>query len=295
MKKVFYLLTLKTALLLTACDIINPDEEIPAYVTVEPFEFTTGSDQGSDSEKIVDAWVFVGTSFFGNFTLPATFPVLETGEQELILFPGIKDNGISSTPDIYTLYKDFRTTVDLQPNQDVTISPSTSYEDNAVFKLVEGFEGSSQAFREYTNVGDSVPVEIIQAESFEGNGSGRIRLNLDRPTIDVGTPQFLEFPSAGLAAYVELDYKTEIPFAMYIRAYDAFGSQIYQDELLHTVSASDEWNKIYFNFTDSFTLMRIVNPTSYQILIRSVLPIENGEFVVDEATILLDNIKFVHF
>ncbi|MEM1124402.1 MAG: hypothetical protein AAGJ18_28445, partial [Bacteroidota bacterium] len=53
------LLLLAIIALLGACDLINPEESLPAYLNVEPFEFSTLPEQGVNSSQITDAWVFV--------------------------------------------------------------------------------------------------------------------------------------------------------------------------------------------------------------------------------------------
>ena len=55
-------------LLFHSCEIINPEEDIPSYIYVEEIKFTsTNPDQGSSSNKILDAWVYVDDELIGAF------------------------------------------------------------------------------------------------------------------------------------------------------------------------------------------------------------------------------------
>ena len=47
----------------------NQNEQIAAYITIEPFEFTPGDDN-IQSAKISDAWIYVDNEFLGAFELP---------------------------------------------------------------------------------------------------------------------------------------------------------------------------------------------------------------------------------
>ncbi|MCB0638866.1 MAG: hypothetical protein KDC54_19695, partial [Lewinella sp.] len=52
--------------LLPACDLINPEEPIPAYLYVAPFALNTAPNiEGSNSAKITEGWVFVNGEFLG--------------------------------------------------------------------------------------------------------------------------------------------------------------------------------------------------------------------------------------
>lgn len=290
-----YFLPILFCLLISACDIINPAESIPAYIHIEAFEkHTDEDDEGSDSHAIVDAWVFSGSDFLGNYSLPATFPVLQEGVQDLIIFPGINDNGIGATPSLHRLYERYDVQVDLDPNVTDTLRPVTSYVASAKFTFLEDFNDNNQQFIERIGGDSSAIIQVTTDNAFE-TGSGRIILTEARPTIEVGSPRFSVFPQVNLSTYVELDFKTEVDVAMYIRAFNTFDEVIYRDQLLHIAAASEDWRKIYFNFGDSFNIMQILDPSSYQIVFLSTLPLEDGEFIVDRAEIMIDNIKFVHF
>lgn len=284
----YYLLVLFSVLLFTTCDIINPDEDIPAYIYIDQFELTTSISEGSNSHKITDAWIFVGSEFVGVFELPARVPVLASGEQNLLIQAGIKENGIGLTPIVYPYYEWFESTINLTPGQIDTIRPTTTYRDNVFFAYVEDFEGSHFITDDMDGDSETAIVPVTDG-GFEGR-AGRIFLDQDHPTIQVGTSRFSDLPiSEANPVFMELDYKTEVVMQFGLRGYDAvgIGASAYDPG----VNVKTEWNKIYINFSQLLALSQL---EEYQFLFAAGLPIENGNFTLDNAEIFIDNVKILY-
>ena len=281
----------------TSCDIINPAEDIPAYIYVSDFSFTTdAATEGSASEKITDVWVTVGdqNNFLGAYSLPALIPILATGEQEIILSPGIKDNGITATPEIYIFYKEYRQMIDLKPGIIDTIHPSTRYLEQTKFAFIEDFEREGHIFQD--DLDGNADSRIIRTtdEVFEGNYSGLIVLDTSAVAIEVATTErFRDLMAIGVFVYLEVNYKAEAPVIWGIIGHQEGifneGIPVYDPGF----AEKDEWNKIYFNLTQ--LLIQESTFVEYQISLRSILPFEDGEFTKDQVKIWLDNIKLVHF
>ena len=110
MKKIQRLfLTLVTVvfstIFLTSCPGFQGSQEIPAYLHVDKFLFTTNYYvEGAASHKITDVAVYIDGNYQGYYELPATIPILERGKHNLTLYPGIKLNGNSSTRTINPFY-----------------------------------------------------------------------------------------------------------------------------------------------------------------------------------------------
>src|SRR5690606_23802 len=69
-------------------------------------------------------------------------PVLSTGRSEVLISPGVKENGISATRKVYPFYEPFDTVVDLQQESTLQIVPKFNYYPNTKFALNESFEGA---------------------------------------------------------------------------------------------------------------------------------------------------------
>ena len=129
-----FILFLTTLLFLFSCEVINTEEDIPSTITIESIEV-----DGNHSSKITDAWIYIDNEFQGVFPLPANFPVLKTGELEIIIEAGIKKNGISSSRENYPYFTSYEINSELLENQNTSFSPTVSYLTS--FPYNENFEG----------------------------------------------------------------------------------------------------------------------------------------------------------
>ncbi len=284
------------AITTTGCEIINPAEDIPAYIYIENFELATSPGEGTASRKITEAFVFVGGDFLGAYSLPTSFPVLKSGSQKVDLFPGIKDNGIDATPEIYTFYTAYDTTIDLQPEETDTIRPSIEYVEELKFTIVEDFENTLQLFREDIDGNEETTIELTDAagEVFEGQKSAKIVVSKDNPTFAVASIRFNELPPPNREVYLELNYRTEVPFDLGL--YYTYDANDLQADFQHSVNVKESWNKIYINMTDQFTgLNNLTEFQDFQIGIKAIMANENNEFLEGSREIFLDNIKLIHY
>src|ERR1041384_467574 len=93
---------------LSSCHFMDTTGDAPSYIRINRFSLTTSSGQGSNSQKIVDAWVYVDQEMIGVFELPVTIPVLKAGTHLLEIKPGVLNSGSNQLRiqyPFYTLYK----------------------------------------------------------------------------------------------------------------------------------------------------------------------------------------------
>ncbi len=285
MKFIKIFLSLLIFSFITSCDIINPEEDIPAYIEIKEFNYTP-EPGGSSSTKITDGWIYVDGEFLGAFNLPRTIPVLRSGEVNIILDAGIKENGIVETPGIYPFYERYATTVTLTPGETVTIQPDTKY-DESVAKNVfdENFDDSNLNFSEF---------EKTDIGAKEGD-SGILRLDdEDKPSLSGLSGPILEFPGQGDVAFLELDYKGDVNIFVGVTGYDSFGQDVFT-ELRYGLNPKEDWNKVYFNFTELMDLLKEQTVDSYRIRIAAQIPLVDGVFIYEEAEVMIDNVKLFVF
>lgn len=296
--RMYILVVLVTGLLflMASCEIINPEEAIPAYLFIPEFTLATEVEtEGTNSHKITEAHVFVDNELIGIFTLPATVPVLKEGSQDIQIFPAIRANGLGDITDIYPFYKRYRVTLDLLAGKVDTIRPLTEYIDNAKFSFgpQEGFEDGTLTFSIDLDGDPATTIELTNQEVFEGSGAGLIQLERADAQMELGSNLITELPTASSSTtYLELDYKTDVSFLVGVLGYDSQGRIIYS-LIDKGVNPKAEWNKIYFDFTEEMIdLFGVANELSgWRLVIISDL--FDGE--ADQANIYLDNIKLVQF
>ncbi len=279
---------------LANCDVINPEEQSPSILSVTEFEFQTDPlKEGSASSKITEVWVTVNQEFLGAYPLPAEIPVLFTGRATVRLEAGIRDNGISSTPEIYPFFIPFETEIDLLPEQRYEVRPQIRYQNNVNFGIIEDFEDGNRIFAEVITGGLNGGISIAETDAFEGSGSGRIVLKREEPVIEIAsTLRFSGLNARSPFVYLELNYKSEVPVVFGIIGHNIVngdqGVRLFEQGFF----SNAEWNKIYFNLSPVLANNEFAE---YQIGFQAFIPAGGDGSTLESAEILLDNIKLLHF
>ena len=57
-----------------SCQIIDRPEKAPSFIQIEDFQFSiSNNNQGTSSEKITDAWIYVNGNLEGAYELPCAY------------------------------------------------------------------------------------------------------------------------------------------------------------------------------------------------------------------------------
>jgi hypothetical protein len=288
MKNIFILIFLTyVSVQFWSCELFDESEPIPAYVQIDTIKLETKNDEGSNSHKIKDAWLFVDNQLIGPFELPMLAPVLHEGDHTIEIFAGMADNGIVSYPEVYPFYNRYVTTKNFVPGQTMIVEPTVTYIDKTVFAFIEDFE-TGNLFGDELDGNDATVIERVSAGKFEGNKSGKITLTATNPIFEAATLDVYPIFDANNVTspiYLELNYKNNMPFEVGIMGFknNAYINKVY----VTGMNAKTEWNKIYINLTFDTGLM---DADRFKIVIRAAKgsDVETGE-------IYLDNIKLLHF
>lgn len=273
-------------LIITGCDIINPDEDIPAYIQIDTIALQTNYNQGSNSSKIVDAWVFIDDQTIGAFELPVTFPVLLEGKHDIKIVPGIMLNGTAGLRSIHPFLEVTKGEIELIPEEVNTNykTLTTTFQDDVTFpfNVEEDFESGGIIF-EKVGKSDTIIQKVTDPQylmpDYGGNGCGAIFMDTAHDLFEGATTELYTIPST--VVFLEFDYKTENYFSFgYISSLGLLRELIF-------IKPNDEWNKIYFNLTPY--IQEISSTDKFKIYINADLDREN-----EEAVILLDNIKLMY-
>lgn len=270
----------------------SKDESRPAYIHIDAFTlnqnpagFALNSESGNEgslSNKITDAWVYVDDNPVGCYELPVTFPVLYSGRHHIKVRAGIKVNGIAATRAPYPFFKTYEEDVDLIAGERLSLHPSTMYESYTRFSFMENFENTgiiidsastSQAAVHYINT--------PSAEVFEGGNSGIAVVKGGSVYFECNSQQAYNLPGAGSPVFLEMNYKSDRNFVIGTIAQAPY----YSKNFLINVHASDTWNKSYFYLTPNIS----ASPgTSFKVYIY--MDVTAG----DSAAISFDNFKIVY-
>jgi hypothetical protein len=286
MKRIGFFLLMMSGLI--SCEVINPDEKLPAYIYIEEIDFTTNyNTQGTDSHKISELWVYANGNIVGIFDLPAMIPILEEGTTELTIAPGIRNNGIAADRIIYPFYKTWKKTVNLKPLTTDTLVPAFEYIDNAAFPMMFDFEDAGISFS--TQAG--YDMELVQEPEtvFEGIGSGYVRLDSNQPIYLGVTAEQLDL-NAGQRVFLELDYRCNNTFAVGIKG----NGLSFQREIALMINPTQSqnganvWNKIYVEL--SYVLGLGINAPHFEFFIES-----QRDGGVSVGHLWVDNLKIVQY
>lgn len=267
----------------------NPEEQQPAYVTFEGFNFSADADdgEGSSSAAIENVWVFADNVFLGVYDLPARIPLLLSGPTSLRFEAGVKENGLSSLPNIYPFYEAVNREVELIPGETVAIGrQNISYRDDVNFGFIEGFEPNEQRVFNTVLVGAG-PIATTIESVFEGQASGVIRLSDSNSVVEILADEIFEniiSQAETPRLWLEMDFRSEALalFGISGTNRDGFEFRAFDPGFV----PREEWTKIYFNLS----ILYANNRTEiFQVGIASILP--EG---TTEADIFLDNIKLLY-
>lgn len=273
----------------SSCELINPDEGIPSYIQVDSISLSTDATiQGSNSQNISDAWIYVDGMLITAAELPCRIPVLKEGSHDVLIGPGIKINGLSAYRAPYPFYRFYSTTVNLSPGETVKLSPSTTYFDSLSFPFLANFDDLSGNKFEATSASDSegsVALTTNPAEVREGAGSLKAYLDVDSGSVEFHTVETLDLPKLGTLLYLEIDYKCTHDLQVeLISSYNLAGDETTP---LLTIYPTETWKKMYINLTKAVS--ERTTALNYRILFRSTKT--EGD---TPLSVWLDNVKIVY-
>lgn len=280
---------------MSSCNGFKGNQEIPAYLHVDKFLFTTNYPvEGAASHKITDVAVYIDDDYQGYYELPATIPILESGKHKLTLMPGIKLNGNSSTRTINPFYVPYIIEDYLFEEKVIdTVTPSTHYypidESDIHFKWKEDFERQT-AFE--TAAYSDTTITITDRDAPEnwkdayGNShySGYVWIGDTLNTFCIMTPPIYDLPNQGNSILLELDYKCTDLFKVGLFA------KIASEEMIDLVyvNPTEKWNKIYINLGPNITDAAANSPEYFRVFIYGV--VEEST----EAEYYFDNVKVIY-
>lgn len=281
-----FILLLPLLLLLGACK--DEAEQIPAYLDLQPF--TVQADWGTDFHKISEGWLYVDGEYLGAYTLPAKVPVLNAGVKEVLLYPGVRENGQVETPNIYPFLKVFDKDFDLKAGETVVVNPTTTYDSRTIYLWdadQANFNTSSVGWINLDNDAGS-SVQLTNNGAFNGRCT-YLRVDQANPLMEIGTEPFLLPFDQLRETWMELHYNSNIPFDLFIYGVENNGTQDSQPIFKFNFKETEGYNKIYFSLGGS--VFQTQRPR-YRLRIKASYP---SNSTVGTGEVRLDNLQILHF
>ncbi len=273
--------------ILSSCNIIDPDEEIPAYFKIDSV-FVDYDTQYPQLHNISDVWVTVNGDRVGTFELPALFPVIgkNTGKTNVVIMPGIKVNGISTTRDIYPFFDYYEFDTLLTPLHTYVLRPHFKYKDGLNI-WTEHFAGLAQGYK-FEKTTQSDTNIIVQEDSLIGpdNYVGNIYLTTERPKFQCVTLDDFYFPTNGSKIYAELDYMNTQEFEVGLFVYKT--SQLIEAPLEIINPHPNGYNRIYVDLT------KYVNDNANAFKFKFYIGAEKPD-TISNSKISIDNVTIIYY
>ncbi len=296
MKIRFTLLVFLSAL--TACQLINPEEELPVYISIQDSRVLVDETLNTYSPLgIKDAWVFLQGEQIGIFELPAVIPVLpEKVGNSLRIGGGIFDTGLSTFRVEYPFWDDINVSIEgAQPLDTVVITPRFEYfprDTTIIYAFEAGFEGGSSNLQSISPASTYTNIQISSQDRFVGLQSGKVSFTPDKYQFEASSP-ILSLPQSGNNdIWCEVTYKNDIPFTVLMIGL-APGSPIEVELPTNVLFFSpDEWNTAYIHLND--LARSIPDGSIFKLLFRASSQ-EAGSATGRSGTIFLDQIRLIHF
>ncbi len=268
--------------LISSC---NKEEPIPSYIHLDKITLNTNySTEGSNSNKILDAWIYIDDQLVGAFEMPCTVPVIYYGNHTLKVLPGIKENGISETRITYPFYYRYEKQVNLTAGQVDTIAPVVTYSSSSDFTWIEDFEGISPSVCDSGTSDTVMKITNVPSEVFGGTGgSGVVNLPLG-VYYGVSCNKYV-LPKAGAPVFLELDYNCNTEFNVGIIGY-ASNNLVDVQQIAITLRPTSGWNKVYINLSNEIT--GALNSVRFGIFFSMIKDpnLSSSQFYVDNIKLI---------
>lgn len=279
----------------TRCRLDNLEADIPTYVHLKDVQLQTNlATEGSASSNITEAWWFIDDQFYGAFGFPSTVPIPVSPGSTLRLEAGIRDNGVSSTPDLYPFYEPISVNPLWIPESIDTLQAIFRYRSNAAFPLIENYETGLTVFQRVITGNASNRLRPAREAAFEGDFGGLIELTSDAPAAELASiRRFRGLQDSGIPVYLEMDFRSEAPVQFGVVAYKAGSDIPLEITYVAGFNPSDTWKKIYFNLS---TAIANSEGEEFELILQTTLPTQtDGTLTRNSAKIRMDNLKLVHF
>lgn len=280
-----------------SCEKFEGSQTVPAYLTIDTIGLKVEEGiQGSASANITDAWVYIDDQLIGAFELPATIPVLVSGQHKVFVRPGIILNGMLSLRTYYPFYNPITKTLRFAPDS-ITSLPKqlyngksavyTSYTEKSHLAWMENFD--DQTLTIDTTSDSNVAFELtsgVDPNLFEGQYSGKILLTSDTCVFEAVTNEDYALPQLAAPVFLEINYKGTNSFTIGVFAITS--DQVIQQPVVD-IFPKAQWNKIYVNLTSVVSSFTKANKFSIFIGATKDADVTTGEIYIDNLKLVYNN------
>lgn len=250
--------------------------EASFLISNTPTVITTTA-QGTNSHKITDIWFYVDGQFKGIYPIGGIMPIVAKGGAKILMYAGIKKNGIADTRIPYDFYKPYEYVQTLEKGKTYNITPTFEYLSSALFPINENFDGIGFQFM---SVGDSSYTITKDPSKTYGGSTGSVFMSMgySKLTAKMKTSSSVSLPLSGTTIYLEMNYKCNQSINVGI-----IGGGTDERNVI-TLNPTTDWNKIYISLTDIVS----TQPTYlfYDIFISAIKEVDSPQIYIDNVKVI---------
>lgn len=290
-QRLFHILAAVVAAAVAGCD---RNQALPiVYLEVDSLTLAVDPSKGTSSAHVRSVWVEAEGTYYGVYPLPARIPLPVSNPNATVrLYPGVEVNGISSFQAQYEFYGPYTRNLNSAYGQTVKWPQGgaavLAYESWAQVVNVEDFESAGIQLvptPRSDTVWNRTQSERFPAPAGESHSaSGMVVLRPGQNIFEAITQQAYILPKAGQSVYLELNYKSTMPFNLGVVANEN-GTSTQQT----TVTFRDKkvWSKAYVNLVTEVSAFP--GAINYNLFLGAV---RTKREVAD--TLWIDNLKLVY-
>jgi hypothetical protein len=274
----------------SSCVKNNPE---PTWIQIEKWQleanpFISGL-EGELNHNFTDAYVYIDEKIIGIFELPIKLPLLIDGYKKIMIYPAIRNNGISASKKIYPFCQPHVLYATMVKGETITINPKTQYYTNCNFAFIEDFESAGIKFT--TDPSSNAMIEQIPHTDLGKSGNcGHIAMTITDSIWTGYTHAQMVLPKGSAEVFLEIEYKTTNNVLTGVLGITLPGTKKINPNIqLNAQSPTDAtWKKIYID------LKEIVSSSTTADYFEQYLQaqIDAGKTSSD---IYIDNYKIIHF
>ena len=262
--------------------------KIPAWLRIDSVGMQTNyAEQGTAYQNFKDVWVYVNGNLLGGFELPFRIPIIQYGEVQLLLRPGIFVNGFSGLRAQYVPVRLLNLKRKFTVDSTTIIFPVFSYDSLVTFPFLEDFEGSGIQFVASPTSGANMIRFSGPGAGFNSNACGLMQLDdWSSQNAQAECVSSIFLPKGGRPKMMEVHYRCNTNIDVLLICISTTGLRT-EKYIVSLKSTNGIWNKAYFTLTpfiESFADGNSFKP-AFRILRENP---ESGKYLA------LDNVKILY-
>lgn len=274
-----------TTLMVSSC-AKQGEAEYPSYLVVDTMIVNAKIGEGSSTARFPFVWLYANNVFRGGFPVGSKIPILDDGEVEIELRPGIYTDGEVVRTDVYFNMKPYKTTVPMKRLETTHVKARFEYEDYINFAVIEDFEDGN-IFMEDFDSNPKTKLERTSNNVCEGMYSGLLKVS----RIDSANAVAMHTPVTEFSwkvnpnMWIELDFMGNTDLVVGLAGISE-GGMNYNLPFI-SLKPQEEYRKVYLDLTEEIINHRALSVTVY------VMAAYNKSYDAEDQRVYFDNFKII--